>query len=229
MSETDKHEMELFEAIYSARAIRRFKPDPVPDEIITKVLDAAIRAPSGSNAQSWLFVVVKDADKRRRLGAIYQKASKILMGLYANRPRAVHFTEDQYKIFMGSVTYLFDHMGDAPVLILPCLALSPGGAGEMPPEVAAAMKAASRTQSASIYPAVQNLILACRAFGLGTVLTTIHAFFEDEVKAILGLPPEVTTYALMPVGYPKGKFGPVKRVPVSEVACLDSYGTPWRA
>src|SRR5258707_146959 len=115
MAETG--EIGLFEAMYTARALRRFKPDPVPDEIMTKVLDAAIRAPSGSNAQSWLFVVVKDAEKRRQLGAIYHKASQILTKLYAERPRASHFTEEQYRRFISSVTYLFDHMHEAPVLL----------------------------------------------------------------------------------------------------------------
>src|SRR5258708_19904537 len=99
-------EIGLFEAMYTARALRRFKPDPVPDEIMTKVLDAAIRAPSGSNAQSWLFVVVKDAEKRRQLGAIYHKASQILTKLYAQRPRPTHFTHYQYPPFTTSSPYL---------------------------------------------------------------------------------------------------------------------------
>lgn len=222
-------EIGLFEAMYTARALRRFKPDPVPDEVMTKVLDAAIRAPSGSNAQGWLFVVVKDAEKRRQLGAIYHKASQILTALYAQRPRASHFTEEQHSRFMSSVTYLFDHMDEAPVLLLACLKSAPTGAAAsaFSPEVRDAMAKAARTQGASIYPAVQNIILACRAFGLSTVLTTIHAFFEEEVKAIVGLPPEVSTFALMPIGYPRDKLGPVRRRPVSEVACLDSYGKPW--
>jgi nitroreductase len=222
-------EIGLFEAMYSARALRRFKPDPVPDEIMTKVLDAAIRAPSGSNAQSWLFVVVKDAEKRRQLGAIYHKASQILTKLYAERPRASHFTEEQYRRFMSSVTYLFDHMHEAPVLLLACLKSAPPGAAAsaLTPEVQSAMAKAARTQGASIYPAVQNIILACRAFGLGTVLTTIHAFYEDETRKILNLPGDVQSYALMPVGYPKGKHGPISRKPLSEAACLDSYGKPW--
>ncbi|HLJ43869.1 MAG TPA: nitroreductase family protein [Candidatus Binataceae bacterium] len=222
-------EIGLFEAMYSARALRRFKPDPVPDEVMTKILDAAIRAPSGSNAQSWLFVVVKDAGKRRQLGAIYSKASKILTALYAERPRVSHFTEEQYQRFMSSVTYLFDHMHEAPVLLLACLKSAPpgAGAGTLSLEVQSAMAKAARTQGASIYPAVQNIILACRAFNLTTVLTTIHAFFEEEVKAIVKLPPEVSTFALMPIGFPRDKIGPVRRRPVNEVACLDTYGKPW--
>src|SRR5216683_7709767 len=196
-------EIGLFEAMYTARALRRFKPDPVPDEVMTKVLDAAIRAPSGSNAQTWLFVVVKDAEKRRQLGAIYHKASQILITLYAERPRPPHFTEEQYRRFWNSVTYLFDHMHEAPVLLLACLKSAPPAAASsaLSPEVQNAMAKAARTQGASIYPAVQNVILACRAFGLGTVLTTIHAFYEEEVKAIVKLPADVQTYALMPIGY----------------------------
>ena len=218
----------LFEVMYSAGAIRRLRPDPVPDEIITKVLDAAIRAPSGSNAQSWLFMVVKDAGKRKQLGAVYKKASEILMKLYAGAPRPEHMDGKKYARFMQSVQHLFDHMGDAPVLLVPCLKASMwSGSANLPADIKARMAGSVRIAGSSIYPAVQNIILACRAFGLGTVLTTIHAFFEEEVRAILSLPPDVQTFALMPIGYPQGHHFPVKRKSVSEVACLDSYGKAW--
>lgn len=221
-------EIGLFEAMYSAGAIRRLRTDPVPDEIITKVLDAAIRAPSGSNAQAWLFIVIKDADKRRQLGAVYRKASDILMKLYSGAPRPAHMDEKKYDRFMKSVTHLFDHMGDAPVLLVPCLKASMwSGAANLPADIKARMAGSARIAGSSIYPAVENVILACRAFGLGTVLTTIHAFFEEEVRAILNLPQDVQTYALMPIGYPQGHHYPVKRKPVADVACLDSYGNPW--
>src|SRR5713101_3150371 len=220
-------EIGLFEAMYTARALRRFKPDPVPDAIITKVLDAAIRAPSGSNAQSWLFIVVKDAEKRRQLGAVYKKASDILLKLYAGAQRPDHIDEKKYERFMQAVVHLFEHMGDAPVLLVPCLKASMWTNAKLPDDLKARMAGSVRIAGSSIYPAIQNVILACRAFGLGTVLTTIHAFFEDEVRAILKLPAEIQTYALMPIGYPQGKFGPVRRRPVSEVACLDTFGKPW--
>ncbi len=221
-------EIGLFEAMYTARAIRRIKTDPVPDEIITKVLDAAIRAPSGSNAQSWVFIVVKDAEKRKQLGAIYQKTSGILLKLYEGAKPPPHMDPAKYERWWRSVLYLFDHMGEAPVLIVPCLKQSIWtNAASLPDDIKARMASAARLAGSSIYPAVQNIILACRAFGLGTVLTTIHAFYEDEVRQILNLPPDIQSYALMPVGYPKGKHGPISRKPVSEVACLDSYGKPW--
>lgn len=219
----------LFDVMYSAGAIRRFRSDPVPDEIITKVLDAAIRAPSGSNAQSWLFIVVKDAEQRRKLGAIYKKASDILMKLYAGAARPEHIDEKKYQRFMSAVAHLFEHMGDAPVLMVPCLRASMwAGGAKLPDDIKQKMAGSVRIAGSSIYPAVQNIILACRAYGLGTVLTTIHAFFEDEVRAILSLPPDVQTYALMPIGYPQGHHYVVKRKPVGEVACLDRYGAPWK-
>jgi len=223
-------EMGLFDAIYTARALRRFKPDPVPDEVLTKILDAAIRAPSGSNQQTWLFVVVKDAEQRRKIGEIYQRGGRIMRQLYTNRTRPPHMSEEAYDKLLASSTYLIDHMADAPVLLVACLKQAQPSAPppNLPPEARVAMRAMTRGAGSSIYPAVQNIILACRAFGLGTVLTTVHMYFEDEFKAVLGLPPEVQTYALMPIGYPRGKFGPVMRRPVGEVAVRDRYGNPWK-
>lgn len=113
-------------------------------------------------------------------------------------------------------------------LLIPCLRVTvlelPA---EIPPEVRTAMReAAPWTAGASIYPAVQNIILACRALGLGTVLTTNHTIAEEEIKEVLNLPPEFRTFALMPIGYPERNFGRVKRRGIAEVAMLDRYGTP---
>jgi nitroreductase len=226
-------EIGLFEAIYSARALRRLKPDPVPEELITRVLDAAVRASSAGNAQNWAFAVVRDAEQRRRLGAIYRKASDIADELYKARGRPAHMTEEQYRRLMNSGAYLWDHMGDAPVLLVPSLHERPTPPREtLPPAIQAIyedeLAYARHIRGASIYPAVQNIILACRAFGLGTVITTNHIRCEDEVKTVLGLPPEVSTYALMPIGYPEAKFGPLARKPVSEVAYADRWGEPWQ-
>jgi len=222
----------LFEAIYSARSIRRLKPDPVPEELITAVLDAAIRAPSGGNAQSWAFVVVRDPDQRRQLGAIYRKASDIAEAVYAARGRPPNLTERQFARLMTSGAHLWQHMGEAPVLLIPCSrrpALPPRDA--LPPAMAARWEDeaayADRIRGASVYPAVQNIILACRALGLGTVITTNHIRCEDEVKALLGIPEDVSTWALMPIGWPIDKFGPLTRRPLAEVAHADSWGTAW--
>jgi nitroreductase len=225
-------EIGLFDAIYSARALRRLKPDPVPEEIISRILDAAIRAPSAGNAQNWAFIVVRDQEQRRRLGMIYRKASDIASEMYKARGRPAHMTEEQYRRMMTSVAYLWDHIGDAPVLLVPCQRerATPARA-TLPSSMDAVYERElayeRQIRGASIYPAVQNIILACRAFGLGTLITTNHIRCEDEVKALLGLPPDVSTYALMPIGYPLGKFGPLARKPVSEVAYADRWGVAW--
>jgi nitroreductase len=191
-------EIALFDAIYSVRALRRLKPDPVPEEVISRILDAAIRAPSAGNAQNWAFIVVRDSEQRRQLGLIYRKASDIASEMYKARPRPTHMTDEQYRRMLDSGTYLWDHMGEAPVLLVPCLHQRAEPAREtLPPSLQATYERElayeQRIRGASVYPAVQNIILACRAFGLGTLITTNHIRCEDEVKALLGLPPDVST------------------------------------
>jgi nitroreductase len=227
-------ELGVFEAIHTARALRRLKSDPVPEELITRVLDAAIRAPSAGNAQNWAFVVVRDPEQRRKLGAIYRKGSDVASAFYAARGRPPHLSEEQFQQMMRSGAYLWEHMGDAPVILVPCLTVR-----ELPPREALPpqfqghyeneRRYQDRIRGSSIYPAVQNIILACRALGLGTIITTNHIRFEDEVKAVLGLPPHVDTFALMPIGFPVGKFGPLTRRPVAEVAHADRWSQPWPA
>jgi nitroreductase len=222
----------LFDAMYIARALRRLKPDPVPDELITKVLDAAIRAPSGGNAQNWIFIVVRDEAQRRRLGTVYRKASDEVAEIYAARGRPAHLSDEQYRRLMAGGEYLWEHLAEAPVLLVPCLRTR-----DMPPRDALPEPVAKRYEAhltyqaqirgASIYPAVQNIILACRALGLGTLITTNHILYEDEIRSILSVPSDVFTFALMPIGYPLGKYGPLSRRRVSEVAYSDRWGEKW--
>ncbi|HEX4209523.1 MAG TPA: nitroreductase family protein [Candidatus Binataceae bacterium] len=219
-------EIGLFEAIHSARALRRFKPDPVPDSIITQILEAAIAAPSGGNTQDWLFVVITDPGQRRRVGAAYAKASQIVRPFYSEAARPTHMSEAEYQRFQSSGFYLHDHMEEAPLLILVAAKKKPIRHYEgVDPETAARNQLCTRM--ASIYPAVQNIILACRALRLGTVLTTNHTLCEDEINDVLGLPDDVETFALLPVGYPRDKFGGVRRKPLSEVVIRDRGGNPW--
>jgi nitroreductase len=225
-------EIGLFEAIYSARSLRRLKPDPVPEELITKILNTAIRAPTGGNAQNWAFVVVRDPEQRRQLGMIYRKASDIAEAMYAARGRPAHLTERQFARLMAAGAHLWQHMGEAPVLLLPC-----GRCPALPPREALAPDIAARWEDevayverirgASVYPAVQNIILACRALGLGTTITTNHIRCEEEVKAVLGIPEDVATFALMPIGWPLDRFGPLTRRPLTEIAHADRWGAAW--
>jgi nitroreductase len=227
-------ELDVFEAMHTARAMRRFKPDPVPETLITRILDAAIRAPSAGNAQNWAFVVVRDPEQRRRLGAIYRKASDIASAMYAARGRPPHLSEAQFRRLMTSGAFLWDHMAEAPVILVPCQTQprlpSPDA---LPPDIRARFadeqRYVERIRGSSIYPAVQNVILACRALGLGTTITTNHIRCEDEVKAVLEVPDDVATFALMPIGYPLDPFGPVTRRPVAEVTHADRWAEPWPA
>lgn len=222
----------LFETIHSSRALRRFRPDPIPDDVLARILDAAIRAPSAGNGQNWLFVVVKSPEQRRRIGEIYQRAGAMVASFYQRVARPEHMSATQYEKLANSGLYLHGHLADAPVLLLACLRLE----NSLEP----LMDLARETQlammnsfpwmaGASIYPAVQNIILACRALGLGTCLTTNHMLLEDEMKQVVELPPDFRTFALLPIGYPVNKFGPVNRRPLSEVVALDRFGEvpPW--
>jgi nitroreductase len=210
---------DVFHILYTCRSIRRLKPDPVPDELIYKVLDAGIRAPSGGGVQAWRFVVVTDPESKRQTAKIYQRGWRIAEKRYVEAGASL--TEDKN---MRAAAYLAEHLAEVPVLLFPCLR-----ARRIHAERLAAPNAANflRIVGGSIYPAVQNILLACRALGLGATLTSITTQYEEEIKAILGLPESITTYAMIPIGYPMGRFGPVTRVPVEQVTWRNHYGTPF--
>ncbi|MBI3246202.1 MAG: nitroreductase family protein [Deltaproteobacteria bacterium] len=206
----------LFDIMYSTRSMRKLKTDPVPDAVLHQILEAATRAPSGTNTQHWRFLVVKDPAVKKQVQALYQKGWGEAKAMYDNRPGPEHMSQNQFGRLLDAATHLAEHMAEAPVLIFACLKERP-----LPPQFAARL---GRLAGSSIYPAVQNILLTCRALGLGATLTTVASLHEDELKQVLGLPAEVNTYALIPIGYPLGKFGPVKRLPVEEVTCLDKWG-----
>ena len=203
---------DLFEIMQTTRSMRRLKPDPVPDELIRKILEAGTYAPSGGNMQRWRFLVVKDATVKRTIGALYKRTWEEQVGpRYRASEPAPGTSRERFLRMLDAAQYLADHIHEAPVWIIPCM----GGAS------------ATRTSGSSIYPAVQNMLLAARALGLGATLTTVYLNFEKEVDATLGLPPDVHTYALLPIGYPIGRFGPVRRLPLAEVVYEDRWGQPY--
>ena len=220
-------EMGIFQAMHTARALRRLKPDPVPDELIAKVIDAGVRAPTGSNLQNWRFVVVKDAGRRRQIGETYRASMEIAAKAYLNRKPPAHMTKERQQKMMSSATYLAEHYAEVPVLILAWLQMTPDQEHpNLPPEQ---LPIFQRLSGGSIFPAVQNMIVACAALGLGTVLTTVLAYKEEEMRKIINAPGDMRLYAVLPVGYPMEGYGhgPVRRQPLSEVTYLDSYGNNW--
>jgi len=203
----------IFEVISTMRAMRRLKPDPVPDELVHKILRAGQGAPSGGNTQRWRFLVVKDPGIKKKVQAYYKRAYDEVVGpRYKSSAPPPGSDPERYKRQHAAVEYLTDHYHEAPVWIVACLE-----GGENPGPGA----------GSSIYPAVQNMLLAARALGLGSTLTTRHMMFGKEVDAIFGLPKGVQSYAILPIGYPMGRFGPVGRGPLKEVVNLDRWGQPY--
>ena len=194
----------LFDVIQTQRAIRHFSTEPVSDEIVNKILEAAIRAPSGGNSQPWYFLVVRDRETKRRLGEWYVRAWRALLADMSEEQAA----SESYRSG-GDLGY---QMENVPVVIMVCVRL---------PD-----RDLSVTSGSSIYPAIQNLMLAARALGLGTVLTTIHTRYENEVKDFLNIPDDVSTAALIPLGYPAEgeRFGGSRRKPLAEVTFYDRWG-----
>jgi nitroreductase len=220
-------EMGVFQAMHTARALRRLKPDAVPDELIAKVIDAGVRAPTGSNLQNWRFVVVKDAARRRQIADLYRASMEIAAKAYVNRKPPAHMTRERQRTMMSAATYLAEHFAEVPVLILAWLQTTPDQ--EHPNLPAEQLPTFQRLTGSSIFPAVQNMIVACSALGLGTVLTTVLAYKEDEMRKVLNAPADMRLFAALPIGYPMEGYGhgPVRRLPIDDVTFLDTYGNNW--
>ena len=204
----------IFEIMYSTRAMRRLKPDPIPEETLKKIIDAGIRAPSGGNMQDWAFILVRETERKRFIRDYYWNTWQKLMG---ERGIPDDMPPAQQRM-LNAAAHLAAHLDEAPVLLLACAKT------EYPP--LAAMnhdRANAAVIHGTIYPAVQNILLACRALGVGATLTTIHCFFEEELKQRFDIPADMEVSALIPMGYPQGKFGPVSRAPVEDVIHWDAW------
>jgi nitroreductase len=205
-------EPDLFEAMRTQRAMRRLKPDPVPEEHIRKIIWAATKAPNGGNVQPWRFLAISDAQKKQRLADIY-RAEWAKYTANSGPDRLAALPPDERASLQRSLErgqYLADHLHEVPWIIIPCGFLLPINSGI--------------ASGSSIYPAIQNLMLAARALGLGTVLTTLHRQNEDAVRELLGIPENAHSAALIPVGWPIGKFGEGPRKPIEEVTYWDHWG-----
>lgn len=208
--------VELLEAIRTTRAMRRLDPSrEVTDTDLDTILFAATKAPSARNEQPVRWVVVRDAGLRRRLGDIYREVSRAQAPMAPAGPtggREPGRADPTLTKLARSVDHLVHHLADAPVIIVACAY----GADDV------------RT-AAGVYPAVQNLMLAARSLGLGTTLTSRHRLAMAETRAALGIPDDVSIYAVIPVGHPLGRWGEAPRLPVREVAFRDRWGAPFVA
>jgi nitroreductase len=204
-------EFDLFEAIYTTRSMRRLRPDPVAPAIIVKIIEAATMGPSGSNRQPWIFVVVTDAETKQFIAERYLRAWNVYFRPEM-RARLAREPEHPQSKIIRSAKYLAEHIADVPVMIFACVKRYTDAARKGQPMWGA------------IYPAIQNLCLAARAYGLGTSITGLHMMFAEEIDARLGVPAEYANIALVPVGYPKGRWGRPDRKPALSVTFWERWG-----
>jgi nitroreductase len=223
------------------RAMRRLRPDPVPQELLDHVLEAATWAPTASNLQGFQFVLVTDRAQMARLAELWTTCVDVYLTWMASA-RPGHMDEAAAGRAAEAVRYQRDHFAETPAVVIACYdgrAWSSRIQRDVPGAIrglrrlglrqsltflrgAGAYRA--RSEAASIYPGVQNLLLAARALGLGATLTTWHLTIEADFKRVLGIPRHVHTFAVIPIGWPLGEFGPVRRRPLAELVHRDRWG-----
>ena len=187
-------DLRLLEGLRTTRAIRRLEPDPVPLALIRKVCEAGTFAPSGGNRQPWKFIAVLDAERRRWVAERYRPAFHAYIAPAVEAAKAPDFPEAGRRNQRAAI-HLADHLHEAPVHLF-----------------VAGWTRRGREQTQALFPAVQNVLLACRAVGLGASLTTLHRSFGEECDRFLGLPESCPTCALLPIGWPLGRYGrPTRR------------------
>lgn len=221
----------LLEVMATMRAMRRLSPDPVPREVIEQIVRAATWAPSGSDAQQYAFIAVTDRSQMAALGALWRDVLDVYLSVMGT---VVPGADDEpHRRMVDALRYQGEHFDDTPLVIAACYQRSSTAGLRDPRALSATIRnlgprrlarlaggaraAAGLAEASSIYPAVQNLLLAARAHGLGATLTIWHLFREGDFRRVLGVPRGYGIYALVPIGYPLGRFGPVRRRPVDEV------------
>lgn len=200
---------DVFEVMRTQRAVRRWTAEAVPDEVIERVIRAATWAPSGSNLQPWGFVVIRDAERRELIAEAIRESFRQFSGRLPDPDEIEDPT--QRRMIRGAVN-LFGNFAAAPALIIPCLVAAQSPAPE------------GLLAGSSIYPSIQNLMLAARAEGLGTVLTTPQDGIMETLRSEIGIPEEALPVAIIPMGWPDVNFGPVTRRPLEEFLHWERWG-----
>jgi nitroreductase len=213
-------ELGLYEAMRTLRAVRRLRPDPIPAGVLHRVLEAATWAPTGGNAQPWRIIAVMEAARKERLGALYSERWAVFARRYRVMAASMEgAARERFERTLGAGDYLAAHFGKTPVVAVFCfnpqlMAITDANLGR--PSVVG---------GGSVYTAVENLLLACRAEGLGCVLTTLLCECEPQVRELLAIPEPWGTAAAIPIGYPVGKgHGPLVRRSVEQLTFVDSWG-----
>lgn len=213
----DRMSMPLEEAMLTQRAVRRVLPDPVDDALVLRCIELALRAPTGSNGQNWEFVVVTDPEPKALLAKRYRQAWSI----YGSLGRRVNRKNPAMLKVLDAVQWQVDNFEQIPTLVVPCLKGSRVPFMPSPP-------IGPSSYYGSIYPSVQNLLLAARSVGLGASLITLPLWSSTSARRALGLPVSVMPACVVPLGWPRGRYGPTTRRDVGSVTHLNEYGVrPW--
>lgn len=206
-------EMGIFEVMRNCRAMRRLDTKEVPEELLIELIDAANQAPSGSNMQNARWIVVRDPAVKQQLADLNRAGVEAYVGPQSERPAGLpHQSVEKRQRMLGAVVWQMEHMHEVPALVIACM--------EFGQKVDSATAARG---GGSIWPGVQNLLLAARALGLGAAPTTLALGDRAAVASALNLPDSMVAYCLIPVGYPLGNFGPVTRKPVEEIMRFDRW------
>jgi len=219
LSHTQLLNMALEDAIRTQRSIRRLKPDPVDDSVILHLLELATKAPTGGNRQNAEFLVIRDRATKRKLAQLNRAA----WNTYGRVWRFFARNDEKTLRALKAVDWQADHYEDIPVIIVACLRWSTYGpivSGIRPPFP----PFLASIYYGSIFPAVQNLLLGARAAGLGASLTVMPLWSVSLARRALGLPLWVSPVAIIPLGWPRGRYGPTTRKPVGDIAHFDEYG-----
>ena len=197
----------LFHTIYTTRALRRFKPDPVPDEVLFQLFDAAIRASSGQNAQDWRWIIIRDPEVKTTMRDWAIAGWARYAARYGGEEAIAQLPRNQ-RLSLNSVRDLAHGLADVPVIV-----------------AVLGMKGRHSTPGGSTFPAVQNFQLAARALGLGSSIFNLP--MRDDLYGMLGIPESNQLYCLIPIGYPTDRQGRLNRKPVKDVVFDERFGAPW--
>lgn len=201
-------EMGIFDVMFSNRAMRRIKPDDLPEDLLRQLIEAANQAPTASNNQNTRWIIVRDAEQKQKLADLNREARRVAYG------DPVPATDPAMARRQAASKWHTEHLQDVPAHFIACI--------EFENRPADTFRGGVGT-GGSVWPAVQNLLLAARALGLGAVPTTLPLMDREAAKAVLGLPGNVDPFCLIPVGYPMGNFGPVTRKPIDEILRWDRW------
>ncbi len=214
MADESANDARLFDIMSTCRAMRRLTSESVPESVLHRLIEAATYAPSGRNLQRARWILVRSSERKTAIAALNRRASEDPVRQHIEATEQVdHHDQQDRRRMWESVLWQTEHMHEAPALIVACCILDREDQNPY-------------RYGSSVWPGIQNLLLAARAHGLGAVPTTFALEYRDELNGLLRLPPRVSVQAIVPVGYPIGNFGPVRRLPVGDVLMNEQWDGP---